>query len=201
MSAMTDASMDVRPDKPPESPLRRARKAVRPSMTIERLAGVAGISERHLRRLETTGAVPTSVVRRALAAALEVRVDAIFPVDERVDAPTPQAITWPPPPNPHNQAVQAYRAAGDAIGAAELLGIHEETIRQRLNQAGCRPRPRGGSNADGIESLASWARKLGISITDAVAGAQRGRVPGAFIQQLDDEVLGCRWAVRRQEAA
>lgn len=173
---------------------------IRPKMTVERLAGLAGISERHLRRLETSGAIPTPVVRRALAAALDVEVDAIFPVDERVDAPTPQAIAWPPPPNRHNQAVQAYRAAGDAIGAAELLGIHEETIRQRLNQAGCRPRPRGGSNADGVESLASWARKLGIPIDQAVAGAQRGRVPGAFIQQLDDEVLGCRWAVRRSEA-
>jgi hypothetical protein len=98
--------------------------------------------------------------------------------------------------SPTYEAVCAYRAAGDSIGAGELLGVVQDTVRKRLNAAGCLPRPRGGDRADGVRSLAQWARDQEITVLDALADLAKGRVPGAFQEPLADPVLQVRNAVR-----
>lgn len=174
------------------SPLAAARRAA--GLTVVDLARSTGLSERQISRIERGLQQPRRSTRKLLADALGMQLHDVWP---QHTPPSPVAIGGPRPVGDDDAAIWAYRQAGDATGAGELLGIHQETMRQRLNRAGCRPRPRGGSNSEGIESLASWARKLGVPVEQAIDAAAKGRVPGAFVQTLDDPVIGCRWAVRK----
>lgn len=187
---------DGEPLTSPGACLRRARR--RSGLSLAELASRSGVSKQTVHRIETDSAVPRRTTRVRLAVALETTPDSVFPLDRPLPPP-PSAIVWPPAPDPIVDAVQAYRAAGDSTGAGELLGIHSDGIRKRLNAAGARPRPRGGSNAQGIESLAAWARKLGVPIETAIEAANQGRVPGAFVEELECSVIGVRWAVRPEE--
>ena len=174
------------------SSLAAARK--RAGLTVSELSRLSGLSERQIHRLERNLNTPGHLTRKALAGALRMEMHELWP---QHTPPPPVAIGGPRPASLLDAAVWAYRQAGDSTGAGELLSCHSDRIRIYLNQAGAQPRPRGGSNRDGIESLASWARKLGVPVATAVAAALAGRVPGAFVQDLECPVIGVRWAVRR----
>jgi transcriptional regulator with XRE-family HTH domain len=170
-------------------------------LTIPELAEASGIHPSTIRGIEndTHGIVPHLRTVSKLAAVLNCEPSDISP---QIVAPARLRSTseWPPPEltAPTYEAVCAYRAAGDSIGAAELLGVVQDTVRKRLNAAGCAARPRGGSRSDGIMSLAQWARDEQITVRDALDDFARGRVPGAGREVLyDDPILQFRNVVRK----